>query len=228
MRPTSTSGTRRKTDAPGRAATDRERLGAACRDLGLRPTATQLDLLLRYAALIAEWNGRLNLVSRRDTGRIVDYHIVDSVAVAGLVPPGARLADIGTGAGLPGVPLAIVRPDLAVTLVESSARKCLFLRRATAGLDLPGIRVISERAEALPPLGVDVLTSRLTAPAGTLLRQSRHHLGPTGRLVLYKSPAGAPLDPRLLARHRLRSAFSVDVILPLTGTNRRFVVLAPA
>ncbi len=174
-----------------------------------------------------EWNRRLNLVSRRDTARVVTYHLVDSLAVTGLLPAGARVADIGTGAGLPGIPLAVARPDLELTLVESSGRRCVFLRRTLADLNLPGVRLLEGRVESLPPLDCDFFVSRLTASADTVLRHSHHHIGPGGHLVLYKSPAVEPLPDRVLARYRLRRERTVDLKLPVTGAPRRFIVITP-
>ena len=128
MRRTSTSGTK-PTDGPG-PGRETETLLTAASTLGLALTPFQVGLLARYADLVRDWNRRVNLVSRRDADRILEYHVVDSLASARLCEPGSRVADIGTGAGLPGIPLAIARPDLSVVLVESSGNRCRFLWHA--------------------------------------------------------------------------------------------------
>jgi 16S rRNA (guanine527-N7)-methyltransferase len=191
---------------------------------------SQYDSLVRYVQLLRDWNQRINLVSRRDTGRILSYHVIDSLAVQRLLPQGARVCDIGSGAGLPGIPLAIVRPDLQMLLVEASQKRGSFLRTAVAEPGIAQAEVLNQRAESLPPLECDVVLSRLSGPLRDAVRYAVPHRKPTGTIVLYKtrdcttelSKAG-----RLLARLRLRIASSHDVLLPLSGVPRRFIVLGP-
>ena len=206
----------------------RAALKSAAQALGLGLTDSQLKLLGRYAGLLREWNHRMNLVSRKDESRILAYHVVDSLAVSSLVPADAKVADIGTGAGLPGIPLAIARPDLKMLLVESSHKKCLFLETALPELGLVNARVIEGRAESLPGLDCDAMVSRLTGPLRELVKQIRHHLAPGARVILFKTPsAGQELTraAKLLSRYNLEVARTFDVTLPISGIPRRFVVL---
>ena len=206
-------------------------LVTACRQLEVDLTEARYDLLLRYAQFLREWNRHINLVSRRDTGRVLSYHIVDSLAVQRLVPSEARVCDIGSGAGLPGIPLAIVRPDLQVLLVEGSQKRGQFLRVAKTDIGLANIEVMNERSESLAPLECDVVLSRLSGSLQDLVRQAGSHRKPGGSIILYKTRAcSAELAKagRQLARSRLRVAGSHDILLPLSGVPRRFIVLGPA
>ena len=114
----------------------RPTLEAGLHELGLAPTLA--EPLLAYLALLARWNQTYNLTAVRDPQEMVGKHLLDSLAmhpfVDALAQRGGRLADLGTGPGLPGIPLAIVKPGLRVTLVESNGKKARFLRRARGGI----------------------------------------------------------------------------------------------
>jgi len=200
----------------------------ACRQLSIELTLPQYESLVRYTRLLRDWNLRLNLVSRRDTDRILTYHVIDSLAVQRLIPSDARVCDIGTGAGLPGIPIALVRPDVKMFLIESSQKKSRFLQTATAELGLANVEVLNERAESLPGLDCDTILSRLAGPLRDVVQYARPHRKPKGTIVLYKTRDSAEelrKAGRVLARHRLRVTGSHDVLLPLTRVPRRFVVL---
>ncbi len=205
-------------------------LQTACRQLAIELTQPQYDSLVRYTQLLRDWNTRINLVSRRDTGRILSYHVIDSLAVQRLIPQGARVCDVGSGAGLPGIPLALVRPDLELLLVESSQKRSRFLQTAVVELGLEKVEVLNERAESLPALECDVVLSRLAGPLRDVVGCAGPHRKPKGTIVLYKTrDCGDELRKagRLLARLRLRVAGSHDIPLPLSSIPRRFVVLGP-
>jgi 16S rRNA (guanine527-N7)-methyltransferase len=203
-------------------------LQTALRQLDIELSQSQYDSLVRYTQLLRDWNQRINLISRRDTGRILSYHVIDSLAVQRLIPQDARVCDIGTGAGLPGIPLVLVRPDLKLLLIESSQKRSRFLQTAIVELGLANVEVLNERAESLPPLECDVVLSRLAGPLRDVLRYAGPHRKPKGTIVLYKTrdcstelqKAATPL-----ARLRLRVASSHDIFLPLSGVPRRFIVL---
>lgn len=196
--------------------------------LGLTLQPEQLGLLGRYADLVLDWNSRINLVSRRDTGRLVSYHIVDSLAAARYLPAAGAVADIGTGAGLPGIPLAVCRPDLEFALVESSNKKSVFLRAAVSELSLSRVRIETRRAEELAPLGCDVVLGRQTGPAEDTLVWCARHCRSGGLVVLFKT-AESVVELRRAARAQARAGLtleSVDSIdLPLSAVPRRFAIL---
>jgi 16S rRNA (guanine527-N7)-methyltransferase len=203
----------------------------ACRELNLDLDESRLAALLRHAELIRDWNARINLVSRKDADRILNYHVVDSLAAARYLPPAARACDIGSGAGLPGIPLAIARPDTQIVLLESSGKKAGFLTSAVEELALANATVINQRAEETAPLDCDVVLSRATGPLRRVLKQADRHRRKTGIILFFKSAPSVRQFDRvsgLLERLHLTVLRDDTVVLPLTGIPRRFVVVGSA
>lgn len=166
------------------------------------------------------------MVSRKDIQRIFTYHIIDSIAAAPLIPFNARCADFGSGAGLPGIPLTIIRPDLNMLLIESVKKKCRFLQLAITELKLGNAQVLCERGEVLQPLGCDIILSRLTGHWDRTLRYAVRHLKPVGAIILYKSPnVIEEIDEKLLQKLNLAISRTIDLKLPLSSVPRRFFVL---
>ena len=132
-----------------------------------------LDKLSAFEALIRRWNVRGNLVSRGDLHRLRERHTEDSLALLPWVR--GRLADVGSGAGFPGIPLAIARPDMPVVLIERSTGKSLFLRQAAIDLDLANVDVVAKDvADYRPDALFDTITARAVLPpdqAWPLLRR---------------------------------------------------------
>lgn len=160
------------------------------RDLGVS-RETQ-ERLRAYEALVHEWNPRINLVSPRDLPRLWERHVMDCAQLASLLPEGT-LGDIGSGGGLPGIVLAIMRAG-PVHLVESDRRKSAFLLEAARRLALPHVTVHPRRIEdaALPPLAA--LTARALAPLDALLAHAHRLLAPDGVAVF---PKGRTADAEL-------------------------------
>ncbi|MBB1088754.1 16S rRNA (guanine(527)-N(7))-methyltransferase RsmG [Lysobacter sp. SG-8] len=169
----------------------------------LRPTLEQglraLDLppalapaLLDYLRLLLRWNQTYNLTAIRDPREMLVKHLLDSLAmhrhVAEIADAGGELADLGTGPGLPGIPLAIARPGLRVALVESNGKKARFLREAVRKLGLaPRVRVLESRIEAVDEAGrFDAITARALATLPLILQLGGHLLRPDGRLLAMK------------------------------------------
>jgi len=197
-------------------------------ELSVNLTREHYQQLCQYARLIEQWNEKINLISRKDTGRIFTYHIIDSLAASPFLPQNARCADIGTGAGLPGIPLAIVHPDISMLLIESTQKKCRFLQFALDRLQLKNCLFLCARAEELAPLNCDIIISRLTAPLPKTLRYAAPHLKTGGTLILYKS---APWEKELtaekksLARYHFVLQKHITIKLPLTGIERHLIFL---
>ena len=139
--------------------------------------------LAAFEALIQRWNARSNLVARRDIPRLRERHTTDSLALLPWVV--GRLADVGAGAGLPGIPLAIARPGMPVVLIERSTRKCAFLRHAVVELDLSNVDVeaCDVRSYAAPD-AFDTVTVRAVAPPAQAWDLVRHLLKPGGSALL--------------------------------------------
>jgi 16S rRNA (guanine527-N7)-methyltransferase len=149
----------------------------------------RLGMARAYADLLAGPGVERGLIGPREVDRLWDRHILNSAAVGELIEPDARVLDIGSGAGLPGVPLAIARPDLSVTLVEPMLRRSDFLAEAVEllGLDAAVLRARAEDAAARNELGgADVVTSRAVADLLKLARWSLPLLRPGGRMLALK------------------------------------------
>lgn len=189
----------------------------------LRDPQESVGLLLQYAAELRRWNVAFNLIARGDVQRLAERHLVDGLRVVPAVRPG-RLLDIGSGAGLPGLVIAIVAPKLAVTLLERTARRARFLEHMVRTLGLRNVQVA--HADALDwrdTAGFATVTARAVASGAVLAALVRPHLAPDGVLV---AQLGAQQD-----QHHLPPGFHVldsrDYQLPGAPTVYRLVVLAP-
>ena len=186
----------------------------------------QLGQFRKYEQSLREWNARVNLVSRKDLDRLAPYHFLDSLTAAGLIPSGATVCDVGTGGGLPGIPLKIARDDISLVLVESIHKKALFLEQAVRELGLERTMIRAERAEAIQDLKVDVVVCRLVGKTAEVANWVARLLRPGGRIILYKSAtveAELKLAQPALHRLHLRLREVRDSPLPLIA--RRLVVL---
>jgi len=203
---------------------------AIARDLesGLRAMGLDTALaspLQAYLALLDRWNRAYNLTAIRDPREMVGKHVLDSLAMQPYVRDLDTLADLGTGAGFPGIPLALALPDLRVTLVESNGKKARFLREAVRTLQLDNARVAESRIEALDePAAYDAITARALATLPLILQLGGHLLRPGGQLLAMK---GARPDDEIAALPsgwRLQSVHALTV--PGLAAERHLVVVA--
>lgn len=142
------------------------------------------DQLAIYLELLLKWNARTNLSAIRDPAEIVHRHFGESLFAAAHVPAAETLLDLGSGAGFPGLPIALVRPEIRVTLAESQNKKSSFLREVIRTLAVP-VEVWAGRAEALPAeRRFDVVTMRAVDDPETALLAARARLAPAGKLLL--------------------------------------------
>jgi len=145
-----------------------------------------LARLKAYADLLVEWNTRHNLVARSTVPDLWQRHFLDSAQLEPLIPAGiSTLADLGSGAGFPGLVLAAMRPDIAVTLHEATAKKCIFLRTAAERMALP-VTIQNARIEDLSPKAYDVVTARALAPLPLLLSYAARLSGPNSVCLFLK------------------------------------------
>ena len=150
-----------------------------------------LPAAVRYAGLLAGPGVERGLIGPAEAARIWDRHLLNCAVVAQLVPDRCVLADLGSGAGLPGIVLALLRPECDVLLVESTARRAAFLAECVAELELPGVQVLHGRAEDLAPeVAADIVTARAVAPLGKLAGWAVGLCRPGGTVLAIKG-AGA-------------------------------------
>jgi len=151
-----------------------------------------------YRDMLVLWNERVSLVSKSDTPRFLCRHVFESLTILQSIRPDeTRLADIGTGAGLPGIPIGLVEPKLSVSLIESARMKTLFLKAAVKSLILPNVEVIHDRVENVweHSSGVfDIVTARAVGRLDHLWELAEPLLKPQGRLVALKGPGEAEED----------------------------------
>lgn len=181
-----------------------------------------LDRAVAYAELLATEGTVRGLLGPREVPRLWERHLLNSAVVAELVPPAARLVDAGSGAGLPGIPLALARPDLAVTLLEPLARRHAFLSECVERLGLTAVTVLRGRAEEGPVRralgGADVVTARAVAPLDRLADWCLPLLRPGGQLLALKGDTAA--DELATARAALTrsGAAAAEVVRCGAGT----------
>ena len=170
-------------------------LAAGLEELGLDLDAATRAQLLAYLRLLSRWNRIYNLTSVRDETAMVSAHLLDSLAVLPHLGPVASLADLGSGAGLPGIPLALARPQLPVSLIESRQKKASFLTQAKIELAMDNLSVHPDRAEDLSASAtwqpVQAVISRAFADLAEFVRLGADLLAPGGRLLAMKGTLSA-------------------------------------
>jgi 16S rRNA (guanine527-N7)-methyltransferase len=178
----------------------------------------RLELAERYAELLVTEGVVRGLIGPREGPRLWDRHLLNCAVLGELVPTGVTVCDVGSGAGLPGLVLAIARPDLTVTLVEPLLRRTTFLEEVVSDLGLDRVDVYRGRAEALHGVRTfDVVTSRAVAPLDRLLAWSMPLVSPTGELVAMKGTSAA--DEVAAAAKALRRLGCATPEVVSVGTN---------
>ncbi len=154
--------------------------------LELDVTESQVELLLAFVSLIEKWNKAYNLTAIRQRDDILRLHILDSLAILPCVT-GQKIIDVGTGAGLPGIPLAILMPDVQFTLVDSNSKKTRFVQQAVLELHIKNITVVHGRVETLGYEGeYDAVLSRAFASLKDIMKLTEYLLQPEGVLIAMK------------------------------------------
>lgn len=161
-----------------------QQLASGLSALGLDLPADAQAKLLAYRDLLLKWNRTYNLTALRDPEQAISHHLLDSLAILPWVG-GESLLDVGSGGGLPGIPLAIARPDLQVTLVDAVQKKATFLQQAAIELALPNVRAIHARVEELSGQFAQI-TSRAFSELAEFVRLTRHLLAPGGAWLAMK------------------------------------------
>ncbi|MCW5635649.1 MAG: 16S rRNA (guanine(527)-N(7))-methyltransferase RsmG [Rubrivivax sp.] len=188
-----------------------EALRGICGALGVAPGPDQLAKLQTYLALLRRWNATYNLTAVRDPADILVQHVADCLAAAvalersAAAPTGARILDVGSGGGLPGVLLALHRSDWQVTCADAAAKKSAFVRQVAGLLQLPNLASRHVRVEALRDEPFDLVTARAFASLADLVRLTDHALRPGGQWMAMKGqmPTAemAALPPEIVVFH---------------------------
>jgi 16S rRNA (guanine527-N7)-methyltransferase len=152
----------------------------------------RLTEAVRYGELLADAGVRRGRIGPREVPRLWERHLLNCAVLSEAVPEGVTVCDVGSGAGLPGIPLALVRPDLRITLLEPLLRRTNFLTEAAEALELDNVEVVRARAEELHGRrAFDVVTSRAVAPLPRLLRWSMPLVAPGGAMLAMKGASAA-------------------------------------
>ena len=160
-------------------------LAAGIQALGLELSLTQQRQLLEYVELLAKWNKAYNLTAVRDPADMVIRHLLDALSVLPHVQA-TELLDVGSGAGIPGIPLAIAMPALRATLIDSNGKKTRFAKQAAMALNLANVEVVQVRAEQYRNSSPQVI-SRAFASLPDMIDVAGHLLAPGGRLLAMKA-----------------------------------------
>jgi 16S rRNA (guanine527-N7)-methyltransferase len=195
--------------------------GAA--QIGVRLSPDQLKQLGRHVDLMLKWNKSINLTAITDPDEVVEKHVLDSLAVVPVLPSGSLL-DAGTGAGFPGIPLAVVRPELEVALVDSVQKKVAFLKNTLAELRLPKAKAYAVRLEGNPSKEelprVHAAVARAFASPEEWLRLAQHYVLPGGVAICMLGPSD-PIPDKL---DDLALVQELRYALPFTGAQRRLAI----
>ncbi|MGA8870098.1 MAG: 16S rRNA (guanine(527)-N(7))-methyltransferase RsmG [Candidatus Acidiferrales bacterium] len=172
-----------------------------------------------YVGLLLQWNRSISLTAVTDPEDVVRFHFGESLFAASRVPiTGGRLADVGSGAGFPGLPLKMLISSLDLTLIESNAKKAAFLAEAVRRLGLDGAHIFRGRTEELQdPAAFDLITARAFGQFDSLLAWSRTHLADSGKIVLW-------LGLEVVASISLKSGWNWGEPAQIPGSKRRFIV----
>jgi 16S rRNA (guanine527-N7)-methyltransferase len=194
-----------------RATDPKAQLDRGLEELGLRLGRPARKKLLDFAELLEKWNRVYNLTSIRGAEQVVSGHLLDSLAIVPHIEA-AHALDVGSGAGFPGIPLAIAAPDMRVTLLDSNQKKAAFLRQAVSELALDNATVICERVESWQPQEkFDLIVSRAFSDLGEFIRQSRHLLAPGGIFAAMKGVLPREELERLPQGYRVRETLPLAV-----------------
>ena len=199
--------------------------GAAAMGLELDDGAT--GKLAAYLELVEKWNRVHNLTAVREPSQMVTLHLLDSLSIVPHVAAAATLLDVGTGAGLPGIPLAVARPSMRVTLLDSSHKKCAFLQQAKTELALANVEVVCDRVENWKPAQrFDVVVSRAFCDLVDFVEQAKHLVAPGGRLMAMKGVYPFEEIARMPATHRVAQV--IELRVPRLEASRHVVLVEAA
>jgi len=202
--------------------TDADLLKAGLEELGLRHSEKQVEAFITYLDELKKWNKAYNLTALKTNRDIIIKHFLDSLLFVKALPSEAlTLADIGSGAGFPGIPIKIMWPKLSVFLVEPTQKKAIFLRHICSKLQLKHIEIIDKRIEEVKGLQVDVAVTRALYSVREFIEKTKDILSTNGILILSKGPG---LEKELIGLDQSNITIS-DYKLPIENIIRHMVVV---
>ncbi len=204
---------------------NKEKLQQGLQLLGLELSTTQQLLLLEYVALLQKWNSTYNLTALRDVDSMISHHLIDSLTLLPYVQNAETLMDVGSGGGMPGIPTAIARPDLQITLLDSNTKKTTFLQQAVIELGLSNVTVAAGRVEAMHDKKVDVVTSRAFAELADFISLTKHLLNNNGYWAAMKGVYPYEELEHVPASVEVVNVDKIDV--PTLGAERHMVIMRP-
>ena len=207
---------------PAQAESNR-RLEMGAAELGLALGRGERNKLLQYLALLEKWNQAFNLTAIRDVGRMVSGHLLDCLSVVPYLT-GTRMLDAGSGAGFPGIPVAVAKPDIQVVLLDSNQKKTAFLRQAVADLQLKNATVVCERVEAWRTgEKFDFIISRAFAEIAEFVALTEHLLAPGGLFAAMKGVYPFEEIERMPPNLRVRQSHALAI--PGLDAERHLVLI---
>ena len=181
----------------------------------------------QHLQLVEKWNRVHNLTAVREASQMVVIHVLDSLTLLPHLGGAKRVVDVGTGAGFPGIPLAIARPEISFTLLDSSHKKCSFLEQARAELGLANVQVVCERVEQWKPdTAFDAVVSRAFAELSDFVTQSQHLAAPGARFLAMKGVYPFEEIARMPSTHKVAQV--VELAVPTLDAKRHLVMLEAA
>jgi len=215
-------------EADAAPATDpKEQLQQGLEELGLRLDRNARKRLLAFADLLEKWNRVHNLTAIRGADQIMSGHLLDCLAIVPHVDGAERALDVGSGAGFPGIPLAIACPRMQVTLLDSNQKKGAFLRQAVSELQLDNATVVEDRVEAWQPQEkFDLIVCRALTDTGEFVRWSRHLLASGGVFAAMKGVVPNDELERLPQGYRVRD--TVRLTVPGLEAQRHLILVERA
>jgi 16S rRNA (guanine527-N7)-methyltransferase len=191
-------------------------------EMKLEITPAQQEKLLDYLALMNKWNSVYNLTSLRDPMQMVTHHLLDSLAAVPAFAGARNVLDVGAGGGLPGIVLAISRPDMKVSMIDTVHKKTAFLKQVKAELELSNVSVYTMKVQELEVSDkFDVITSRAFADLTDFLNWSGHLLAEGGKFIALKGTAPAEEQERIPAEWKISGLQPLQV--PRLGAERHLI-----
>lgn len=204
---------------------NKQQLQTGLQEMGLSLTTAQQLLLLEYVALLKKWNSTYNLTALRDENTMISHHVLDSLTLLPYVKDAKTLMDVGSGGGMPGIPTAICRPDLQITLLDSNTKKTTFLQQAVIELGLNNVTVASGRVETMHDKKVDVVTSRAFAELADFIALTKHLLNENGYWAAMKGVY--PYEELEHVPDNVEVACVEKLDVPMLNAERHMVVMRP-